>query len=606
VLSGEFSTTEPAEGDLCEGFRTEFFVKVNYTNISESRLTDLEIEVAELSGGRILGNADTPGGAGAILTVPETGDYSDGTLGPGENVDIDLVFCLPNPGSFTASINIYGTNLDPMPVNVTISAPSGLSVVNTDTVTVSGKAENASSLTINGERVNIGVQGSGGNTFTTNVILEEGLNTITAVASRSSGGSASDTVQVVKDTVPPVILIETPETGSIITRQQADIAGMVNDTSSGISANGDEVSVTVNGRQAEVSNGSFVISDLPLQRGLNTITASATDSAGNTGTSSVDITVQDRSGQRVIMLSGTGQSGDVNTQLTNPLVVALENNDGQRVVNREVIFKVVRGDGILSSFPEEGKELTVRTDDKGIARVLFTLGSRSGAGNHRVSATSLGFLGEVVFCPTAFSGSSDLITSISGDRQTGSTGDKLSNPLVALVIDPSGNPVPGVKVKFMAERGGGNFSGNETADVTTNADGEAVVYYTLGEEEGVNNNLIRAYVTASADGTLVSTSEIDGAVFTASAKASDVSETTLFSGIVLDNQDTPIEGVTVKIDSTVVPTDGTIISTKTDNQGFGGRQHSHSGRQLARASLYEQQYLRAGEFPGHADIYASA
>ena len=65
-----------------------FTVTATFQNSSADNLADLAFQVAQVTGGNLLLNADGgPGGFGSILTVPLplTGDYSDGVLSPGQS-----------------------------------------------------------------------------------------------------------------------------------------------------------------------------------------------------------------------------------------------------------------------------------------------------------------------------------------------------------------------------------------------------------------------------------------------------------------------------------------------------------------------------------------
>jgi hypothetical protein len=69
------------------------------------------------------------------------------------------------------------------------------------------------------------------------------------------------------------------------------------------------------------------------------------------------------------------------------------------------------------------------------------------------------------------------ITKVSGDNQTGTAGNALSNPFVVQVKDASGNPQSGATVDFTVTAGGGSVS---AASVTTGSNGQATTVLTLG------------------------------------------------------------------------------------------------------------------------------
>jgi len=62
-----------------------------------------------LTNGNVLQNADSgPAGLAATLTVPHSGDYADGLLGPGETVDVPMVICLKDRSAFQFYVDVLG------------------------------------------------------------------------------------------------------------------------------------------------------------------------------------------------------------------------------------------------------------------------------------------------------------------------------------------------------------------------------------------------------------------------------------------------------------------------------------------------------------------
>jgi hypothetical protein len=219
-----------------------------------------------------------------------------------------------------------------------------------------------------------------------------------------------------------------------------------------------------------------------------------------------------------------------------------------------VTFAVVRTDGIVKALPDEGRSVTVVTDDRGQASVLFQLGTRTGAGNNQVAASSPGFVGQVVFSATATVGPPVRITAdaVMGESFRGAAGSTLPAPFVAMVFDAGGNPVAGVPVTFTVSLGEGRLEGDQTSVTrNTDSDGKAHASFTLGGEPGVNNNV----VTASFEG--LGESPV---TFTATALPSGAAAQTRVSGVVLDNANTPIPNAHARIE-------GTSLEAFSDAQG---------------------------------------
>lgn len=102
-------STNPDTGD-CAGYLREYELTVSVENKSEPDIpyTELYFEVVQLPHGNILGNADTPGGPGSILTVSKTGDYADGLLGLNNIVEVTFTVCLKKLERFTLLLELYG------------------------------------------------------------------------------------------------------------------------------------------------------------------------------------------------------------------------------------------------------------------------------------------------------------------------------------------------------------------------------------------------------------------------------------------------------------------------------------------------------------------
>lgn len=81
----------------------------------------------------------------------------------------------------------------------------------TRTITVTGTSDDpAASVTVNGTAATV----SRGH-FSASITLSEGNNTITAMATDPAGNTASASVAVSLDTVPPVIVISSPTNGQV-------------------------------------------------------------------------------------------------------------------------------------------------------------------------------------------------------------------------------------------------------------------------------------------------------------------------------------------------------------------------------------------------------
>ncbi len=447
----------------------------------------------------------------------------------------------------TASVTV---SLDTTPPVVALTSPPNLSLFGASPVAVSGTVDDPDATVL----VNGVAAAGGGGTFTVpQVPLREGRTVLTAAATDQAGNVGTGSLVVTLDTTPPTVRIDTPSDRAILTTPQVTVTGMLNDLVSG-TVNAEQATVTVNGVPATIVNRSFLVPELLLVRGTNTITAVARDRVGNESRTQIQVTVQAAIGQpRLERVSGQTQSGGISATLPEPLVVRLVDPEGRPLPGRPVTFTVVRPDGVVRALPEEGRVVTVPTDALGQARVLWQLGTRTGAGNHQVAVTSPGVVGEVVFCASATVAAPAQIVVVSGEPQRGLVGAPLPLPFVAMVVDAGGNPVGGVPVTFTVEQGGGTLDGTPATTVTkpTDSDGRAAVILTLGEQEGISNQV----VTAGFEGVTGTK-----ATFVASGVVPGPPQDTRVSGVVLDHADQPIPNATAKLV-------GTPLSAVTDAQG---------------------------------------
>lgn len=310
--------------------------------------------------------------------------------------------------------------------------------------------------------------------------------------------------------------------------------------------------VTVNGLPAQVNNRSYNINGLPLDLGSNTLRLIATDRSGNSATQSLNITRKAPSQTQIKKISGDQQTAPISSPLNNPLIVQIQ-KDGLPVPNIPVIFKVTDNDGLLQSgntppaSDTPASLIIVNTDPQGQAQARLTLGSRAGAGNNGVQAYSTAADGIILFNASGTPKPAALISVDSGNNQFGAIGQTLVLPFVAVVTDSGYNRLPGVPVSFTVKQGGGHFQDNSGTPVTTlnttsDSDGRVLASLTLGSQPGQDNNRIEASVGADT-----TTSTSPPAVFSASAKIPADPAQTRISGIVLDNSNNPIPGVTMRL-----------------------------------------------------------
>jgi hypothetical protein len=449
------------------------------------------------------------------------------TLAPGANsIPAVATDAAGNTTSATLSLTYVR-----MP-KVTITSPANLAYFNISPTTVTGTVDDASAtVTIN----SIAAPLAGGR-FSIALPLAEGPNIITATATLPSGAVGTDTVEVTLDTTPPHVTITSPVEGFVTTESSISIAGNVNDIVVG-TVNDQQAQVTVNGTPAQVANRTFLAATVPLSIGVNNIQAVARDRVGNQATTQISVVRQPATQPQIKTISGNGQAGVIGSPLGAPLVVELSDGLGNAVPSKPVIFKVTQNDGTLVADGDPGIAVVVVSDAQGRAQARWSLGNRAGAGSNVVEAYSVGFQGTAIFAASGTQGAAGKIVVDTGNDQIGAVGQPLPKPFIAVVVDSGNNRLGGVPVTFTVQQGGGSFDGQPTVTVESDSDGRVAATLTLGLQEGSANNLVEATFPFNTG---------FSAAFTASGRAPGNPAATTITGVVLDNSNLPIPGVTVR------------------------------------------------------------
>ena len=224
---------------------------------------------------------------------------------------------------------------------------------------------------------------------------------------------------------------------------------------------------------------------LGSQPGTNTVEATVEGLEPETFTA----TAVEQTPHSLTKVSGDGQEGPASTQLAEPFVVSVLDQDGEAFAGATVTFSVPAGGGMLSSTTDANpctiesstSSTTATTDANGHAATRLTLGS--GSGTNTVSATVEG-LEPVTFTATAAEQAMPhSLTKVCGDSQEGTVDALLAEPLVVSVVDEDGAAMAGVVVTFSVTASGGTLS---STTATTNANGRAATRLTLGSELGTN------------------------------------------------------------------------------------------------------------------------
>jgi hypothetical protein len=207
------------------------------------------------------------------------GEFLYNSIFPRPNAYQTEVLILGDP-----SFSLFGDSLmicaDVTPPTVQISSPSDGSITNKPEVTISGTVSDVDSgikkVDINSNPATL-TDGS----FNTVVKLEEGKNTVTVKAVDKADNETTITLNIIRDTTVPQILIVSPANNSTVDKESISVSGSV------IDENID--TVTINGKTVSLDSNNKFFDTIQLQEGKNTITITAVDKVGNKNSQTVTI-----------------------------------------------------------------------------------------------------------------------------------------------------------------------------------------------------------------------------------------------------------------------------------------------------------------------------
>ncbi len=211
-----------------------------------------------------------------------------------------------------------------------------------------------------------------------------------------------------------------------------------------------------------------------------------------------------------ITLKGNGQSAEVETALTSPVEVLVNDQYGNPFKGTTVNFVVTEGS--ISS-------ATAKTDSAGKASVNWTLGASVGTQTLTVSAIKVDGTTALNGSPLSVTATAtaaapllaESIDLVSGDGQTAPIETVLPNAIEVMVHDQNGDPFEGTTVYFDVTEGSVS-----SATATTDVDGKTSINWTFGASIGAQTLTITAF---KEDGT---TALIDSPLsVTATATASN-------------------------------------------------------------------------------------
>ena len=362
-----------------------------------------------------------------------------------------------------------GDALSGITVAFAVTAGGGSLSASSVTTNASGRAESTLTLgsTVGTNTVTATVSGITAISFTATGTAED---LVATTLDRISGNDQTATVSTVLDD--PFVVEVQDQNGDVLSGATVTFAvtignGTLSDTSVTTDSNGRAESTLTLGSTAGSNRAVASVSGITQTRTFNA-----------TGTAVVLVATS------IARISGNSQSAVVSTELSDPFVVQVNDQNGDAFSGAVVTFAVASGGGSLS-------DTSVTTGADGRAEATLTLGSA--VGTNTVTATASGITGSITFTATATAEAlvATTLVRLSGNAQTGTVGKELDNPFVAEVQDQNGDSLSGVTVTFAVTIGGGSIS---ASSVTTDASGQAETTLTLGSTAGSNR------VTANVSG----------------------------------------------------------------------------------------------------------
>ena len=281
LTGGFFVLPAPVVNTPANGSRTNDTTPTYSGTISVTPALPAGTEVAIFVDGAEVGRA-TPDGLGNWTFTPTV------PLAPGSHfVNAIAINTAQGVQSVVSNTNTF--TLDVTPPTVEVTTPAEGSSTNDSTPTYSGTVEAGATVVITVDGVVVGTAVVTGTTwtFTQPTALSEGPHTVTATATDAAGNTATDSNNFTVDLTAPAVEVTTPAEGSSTNDSTPTYSGTVEA--------GATVVITVDGvvvGTAVVTGTTWTFTQpTALSEGPHTVTATATDVAGNTASDSNDFTV---------------------------------------------------------------------------------------------------------------------------------------------------------------------------------------------------------------------------------------------------------------------------------------------------------------------------
>jgi len=220
---------------------------------------------------------------GSMVATAGLFSFPNVSLTEGENSFIAAtVDAAGNTSAASAAVVVI---LDTHAPQVSVVSPADGVILNTPEITLKGTVDDpTAAVTVNG----LPARNEDGNWTLEGFSLQEGNNTLLVEARDAAGNKGTAVLTVVLDTVDPVVSVTAPSDGLYTNLPQVTVTGTVNEPATAVTVNG--VPATLNPLVSPAVGTAFTAT-VSLVEGANTITIVATDRAGNSGSATLQATL---------------------------------------------------------------------------------------------------------------------------------------------------------------------------------------------------------------------------------------------------------------------------------------------------------------------------
>lgn len=380
----------------------------------------------------------------------------------------------------TASTSVT-VNLDKTAPGVSITSPANGSTIalGTSSIGIIGRQSDAGSgvASVNCNGAAAVLSGPG---FSCAVSLSQGANSISVQAADVAGNTSNTSVTVNYSPAPQVAIIS-PANLSITNVSPVTVNGTVNDPGA---------TLTLNGIAVPQSGGAFS-TPVPLVEGLNLLTVVATNGSGISGSATVQITLDTTPPHLTIDSPADGTTTTAAsvtvTGSANDIVVGTVNSQDVQVSVNGIDAQVANRSYSVANLPLVLGQNTIQA----------TAHDRAGNG----TTTSITLMRVLPSQPPPAAIGQAVIAQwlniVSGNNQSGTVGAQLTSPVVVSLTDKANQPVPNQTVVFKVTGNNGTVTDGNAAPasaiaVTTDANGQAQILWTLGQRAGSGINTLQA------------------------------------------------------------------------------------------------------------------